>query len=954
MADSYSVARLGAVASGARRTSIMAISSGMNSLQSRMNAFAKAATRTDEEGPPASKPQPSGGRSLAKNTMAAFKPTQGNDSLKKLQPPTQGKRQVGKAAPRLPTQQQRTPVSRTTSGDSMATVRTADCLSDSDSSLEEEKISEPKSRVVQGKASNKSHVTSTSTPRENKEDSSASTTLRQVQAAAKRTSFLALQSSVNLVKNRMGTFANPNATNDLLQRASSGGSSGTGVKKTSTTSTKLGNTGMPSLPSSQPRHPKSQTKSTAKGTRPGGGSRSTAAAAPVKSPATNESDTSLGGEFQKLTKRTSIFAMQAVGQVQSKWNAFAMPGASSVQEKEANQSANGKMAIVTKKTAAVAKNPALPKTTSRGKPSSNKTSTTKPKKKTTAGASLPALPARTVAVAPKPTRTPAPEMGELEKLNQQVQGLAKRTSILAMSGMNLFKSHIMGDASPNDKNDDKKDEEEEVEFNNDTEEENRPAPMILEDSDSSLTSYGDGDDDAFHKDFSLSSHEDDDDFAITSSVLDQVPAISSTNKKRAAQPRASARRSAIREMPDILEFSDNGEEEESDEEEQAPTKKAAATTMPKRQEAPAPAKASVNPFRKAFNGMVAQLSPLISPKKKVQVSSKKNASASKASSKPSLFAVPLPFGEDEDGDDGQDEVTFSSAKLESPSQEYIIAQTIEQQKKAMRDRLERHKKKSQDRKKRESDATTPDATKAPVGKKRGVSQKLDAIRAQAVRDSLQSQSEELLKLQAEFEFFEEDPTEQFDWFLEKINALRAEPHRFGFRDTYKAMPPVAFNATLAVAAKWHAEDMNERNYLSHTAQAPDPHGKLVNQRVLKTGYTWVSVAENISAQKKTQEEVFKAWFKSKLHRDNMMSDHSEIGLARSGGYWCLVIASPKLDTSARLKRGLNRMSIMMTQAFRPTASKEPAETAGKSKKTPAAAKTPARTNKRKSIMEMLF
>lgn len=55
-------------------------------------------------------------------------------------------------------------------------------------------------------------------------------------------------------------------------------------------------------------------------------------------------------------------------------------------------------------------------------------------------------------------------------------------------------------------------------------------------------------------------------------------------------------------------------------------------------------------------------------------------------------------------------------------------------------------------------------------------------------------------------------------------------------------PPVAMNALLRAAAREHAQDMLDRDYFAHRT----PEGKSPGDRVLDTGYTWITVGENLA------------------------------------------------------------------------------------------------------------
>jgi uncharacterized protein YkwD len=131
------------------------------------------------------------------------------------------------------------------------------------------------------------------------------------------------------------------------------------------------------------------------------------------------------------------------------------------------------------------------------------------------------------------------------------------------------------------------------------------------------------------------------------------------------------------------------------------------------------------------------------------------------------------------------------------------------------------------------------------------------------------------------------------------------------------LPPMTANAVLAVAAHNHAEDMEQRNFFSHT----NPDGKNSFARIRDAGYfgspcgcTWqVWTGENIANGQQTVSQVMEDWMQSPGHRENILNPaFTEIGFGRAGTYWVqdfgtLLITPPTGANSSgnRLPGGTN-------------------------------------------------
>lgn len=88
-----------------------------------------------------------------------------------------------------------------------------------------------------------------------------------------------------------------------------------------------------------------------------------------------------------------------------------------------------------------------------------------------------------------------------------------------------------------------------------------------------------------------------------------------------------------------------------------------------------------------------------------------------------------------------------------------------------------------------------------------------------------------------------------------------------------------------LSTRWHAEDMINKNYFSHT----EPNGRGFSARAADFGYgAW---AENIAAGNTSAEGTFCQWRNSPGHNSNMLGNHSSIGIGnvtgggQYGSYW---------------------------------------------------------------------
>ncbi len=125
-------------------------------------------------------------------------------------------------------------------------------------------------------------------------------------------------------------------------------------------------------------------------------------------------------------------------------------------------------------------------------------------------------------------------------------------------------------------------------------------------------------------------------------------------------------------------------------------------------------------------------------------------------------------------------------------------------------------------------------------------------------------------------------------FLQQINAVRAEGCNCGGRK-YAPAPAVTWNQKLENTAAAHSSYMLRSRQLTHRGR----NGMMPEKRVAASGYQWSYVAENIAMGQQSTRQVIQSWLQSPQHCRNIMSRNvTEIGAARSGAYWTLVLAAP--------------------------------------------------------------
>lgn len=132
--------------------------------------------------------------------------------------------------------------------------------------------------------------------------------------------------------------------------------------------------------------------------------------------------------------------------------------------------------------------------------------------------------------------------------------------------------------------------------------------------------------------------------------------------------------------------------------------------------------------------------------------------------------------------------------------------------------------------------------------------------------------------------------------LELTNQARAEGRTCGGRH-FPPAPPLSLAPALSRAARAHSRDMAMHEFFSHTGS----DGSSPGERVLRAGYRWSEVGENIASGVGTPREAVAGWLASPHHCANIMTaGFRQMGVAfavntasREVIYWTEDFATPR-------------------------------------------------------------
>ncbi len=119
--------------------------------------------------------------------------------------------------------------------------------------------------------------------------------------------------------------------------------------------------------------------------------------------------------------------------------------------------------------------------------------------------------------------------------------------------------------------------------------------------------------------------------------------------------------------------------------------------------------------------------------------------------------------------------------------------------------------------------------------------------------------------------------------VEAHNKIRSE----------EDLPPLKFAPLLANAAQIQAEDMAEHDEMKHEGS----DGSTSSERIKRAGYRSLVTGENVAKWYPDVAEVMQAWFDSPHHKENILGDFTELGVARvenkaGKSFWCVAFGKP--------------------------------------------------------------
>lgn len=157
----------------------------------------------------------------------------------------------------------------------------------------------------------------------------------------------------------------------------------------------------------------------------------------------------------------------------------------------------------------------------------------------------------------------------------------------------------------------------------------------------------------------------------------------------------------------------------------------------------------------------------------------------------------------------------------------------------------------------------------------------------------------------------DDPSATIAALIAAHNKERAE----------RKLPPLVAEPRLTAAAQAHAADMASHQKMTHDGS----DGSAPVDRVKRRGYTYLRTGENVAEGQETVGAVMDAWMNSPHHRENILGDFTEVGVARAEGpdgkpYWCVDFGRsfPRLDPEKAEEELAERLNHARADASEPT------------------------------------
>jgi uncharacterized protein YkwD len=109
----------------------------------------------------------------------------------------------------------------------------------------------------------------------------------------------------------------------------------------------------------------------------------------------------------------------------------------------------------------------------------------------------------------------------------------------------------------------------------------------------------------------------------------------------------------------------------------------------------------------------------------------------------------------------------------------------------------------------------------------------------------------------------------------------------------RKLPPLVVEPHLTAAAKAHAADMAAHKTMTHDGS----DGSTLVDRVKRAGYHYLKTGENVADGQENVASVMDAWMNSPHHRENILGDFTEVGVALAKAddgtpYWCVDFGRP--------------------------------------------------------------